>query len=108
MLTIWPVGHGRVEALEEADVLVGDEHVHEPAQLAVLVVQPLGEAGVARLERLEHLGDGLALERDLGRAAGELAQLRRDPNGDGHWLGLLYSSIWLGVERLVEGVERRG
>ena len=42
------VGHRRVEPLEEADVVVGHEDVHEAAQAAVVVEQAVGEAGVRR------------------------------------------------------------
>ena len=41
------VGDGRGDAVEEADVLVGDEHVHEAPQLALLVEEALGEPGCA-------------------------------------------------------------
>src|SRR4051794_20313314 len=82
--------HGRavddfgVQAVEEADVLVVDEHVDEPAQLALVVVEPLTEPGVRRLEAVEHGGEGPRLARDLGVAARELAQLRGDADGDRH------------------------
>ena len=63
MLTIWPSSTGGVDALQEADVLVGDEHVDEAAQLARVVEEPLGEAGVRGVERLQHLGDRAGLDR---------------------------------------------
>src|SRR5207244_3331731 len=56
---------GRVEPLEEADVLVGHEHVDEPAQLAAVVEQPLAEAGVGGVERLQDLADGGAADGHL-------------------------------------------
>src|SRR5262249_22568562 len=78
------VGHLRVEAIEEADVLVVEEHVDEAAELPAVVVEALAEPRVRAVERAEHLADGAAVEAHLGRAAGEAAQLRRDANGDGH------------------------
>ena len=39
------VGHRGVEALEEADVVIGDEHVDEAAQAAGVVEEPLREPG---------------------------------------------------------------
>ena len=69
MLTTVPSASGGVDALQEADVLVGDEHVDEAAQLALVVEEALGEAGVLRVERLQRVGDGRRLDRDLGRAA---------------------------------------
>ena len=54
MLTICAVGDRGVDAVEEADVLVGHEHVDEAAQLARLVVQALGEARVRGVEARQH------------------------------------------------------
>jgi amidase len=78
------VGHGRLEPVEEAHVVVGHEHVHEPAQGALLVEEAIGEAGVGGVERLEHLGHGGPLHLDGGGAAGERAEGRGDAHGHGH------------------------
>src|SRR5436305_1629097 len=51
-----PIGDFRVEAVEEANVLVGDEHVDETPQLAGVVEQPLAETGKGLLERFQHFG----------------------------------------------------
>ena len=42
--TLGTVGDGGVEALQEPDVVVGDEHVDEAPQVAVVVEEPVGEA----------------------------------------------------------------
>src|ERR1700689_2073165 len=91
-----PAGHGRddgddlaladrrVQAVEKADVLVGQKDVHEPAQLATLVEQALGEARVPRIEGVEHLADGGAVHGHLAGPTGERPQLGRDPHADAH------------------------
>ena len=84
MLTTVPSVERRVDALHEADVLVGDEHVDEAAQLTLVVEEALGETGVLRVERLQRVADRRRLDRDLGRAAGEAAQLRGDADRDCH------------------------
>jgi DNA-binding CsgD family transcriptional regulator len=78
------VGHRRGQAVEEADVLLGDEHVDEAADLAVAVEDALGDAGMGALEAREHLGQRPRVEGDLGGAAGQGAELGRDADGDGH------------------------
>src|SRR5262249_51570124 len=80
------VGDGRVDALQEADVLVGEEHVDEAPQAARLVEQTLFEARVRAVERLQRLGDGARLDLDFGGVAREVAQLRGDADGDTHVL----------------------
>src|SRR5262245_3300072 len=67
----------RLEVLQEADVFVGNEHVDEPTQRAVLVEQPLPESRVLRFETLQHLGHRRSLDRHLGRVVREVPQLRR-------------------------------
>src|SRR5687767_12090300 len=74
---------GCVEAVGEAHVLVGDEHVDEPAEAAGVVEEAGGEAGVGGLQRLEDLADGGAVDVDLGCTAREGAQLGGDTDG-GH------------------------
>src|SRR5437763_9000325 len=74
------VGDVGVDTVEEADVFVGDEHVHEPTQLALVVEQPLTESRVRHLEVGQHRGQRGAFGLDLGGAARELAQLRGDAN----------------------------
>src|SRR5438045_4161229 len=64
-----------VDTLHEPDVLVGDEHVDEAAQLALVVEQPLGEAGMLRVECLQRLADRRGVDRHLGVTAREHAQL---------------------------------
>ena len=61
---IWvPSGVGGLEVLEEAHVVVADVHVDEPAQLAALVEDPALDAGVVRVEVVEHRGEGAAARR---------------------------------------------
>ena len=66
------------EPLEEPDVLVGDEHVHEPAEIAVLLEESVGEARVGRIESGENLAHGRAVELKLAGPPGEWPQLGRD------------------------------
>src|SRR5262245_32759127 len=51
------VGHRRVDALAEPDVLAAHEHVDEPPQRPVLH-HPLAEAAVAGLDLVDELPDG--------------------------------------------------
>ena len=53
----------RVEVLQEADVLVGDEDVDEAPQRTRLVEDALAEPGVRGVELLQHVGDGSAFDR---------------------------------------------
>src|SRR5690606_16340695 len=73
-----------VEAVEEPHVVVGDEDVHEAAQRALLVEEPLAEAGVGGLEVLDDLGERLALDLDLRGTGGEGAQRGGDTDGGAH------------------------
>ena len=82
---IWvPSGVAVVEVVEEADVVVADVDVDEAAQLAGLVEDPAPDAGVVRVEVVEHLGEGAALGAHLGLTAGVGAQDGRDPDADAH------------------------
>src|SRR4051812_26496425 len=54
------VGHRRLEAVEVADVLAGQEDVDEPAQAAVVAADARSQLAVLGIERLEHLADGAA------------------------------------------------
>src|SRR6185436_19827665 len=74
---------GRLEALEEADVLVVGEDVHELAHLAAVVADAFLEARVLRLEARDQRADGRARGRDLLLALRELAERRGDADG-GH------------------------
>ena len=58
---------GRVEPVEEADVLAADVDVDEPAQAAVLG-DPAAQLAEALVQRVEHLADGRA-RRPRGRLA---------------------------------------
>src|SRR5579875_2214480 len=59
------VGDGRVDALVEADVLLGHEHVDETAELAAVVEDPVAEPGVGRVQALQDLADGAPFDADL-------------------------------------------
>src|ERR1043165_8256713 len=76
--------HRGLLAVEEADVLLADEHVDEAAQLAGIVAQARLDAGVRRLDRVERLVD--AGGRDLHGllATGEVAQDAGNADGHGH------------------------
>ena len=56
-----------------------------------VVVEPLGEAGMRRVERLERVTDRGGLDGHLCRATGKVAQLRWDADRDRH-----HSSVELG------------
>src|SRR5690349_1858171 len=77
--------HGRLEVLEEADVLAGDEDVDEAAHLAGVVADALADAGVALLQLGEQLADGGAGGGHLLLAGGVLAQRRGNANGGHHF-----------------------
>src|SRR6478672_6205826 len=64
-----PIGDFRIEAVEEANVLVGDEHIDEAPQLAGVVEQPLAETGMSLLERFQHFGQRVPLDGHLRRPA---------------------------------------
>ena len=55
MERVCPSATGVAKPVEEADVLVGQEHVDEAPQLPGVVEQALGEAGVGGVEGLEGL-----------------------------------------------------
>src|SRR6266542_5169425 len=74
----------RLQALCEADVVVVDVHVHEPAQLARVVQHACLDAGVRAVQRLQHLAQGRAFGFHLGRALGVRPQDGRDSNADAH------------------------
>jgi hypothetical protein len=42
--------YGSVEALEEADVFIGEKEVDEPAKVAVLIEQAFADTGMCRVE----------------------------------------------------------
>src|SRR5689334_16251371 len=77
------VGHRSVEAIEEADVLAAQVHVHEAAQAAAVVGHPRPQLAVLGVEAVERLPHRRAVDLRLGLVAGGVAQLRRqlDPNG---------------------------
>src|SRR6056297_372277 len=73
-----------VEAVEVTDVVVVDEHVHELAQVAVLVDQPVTQPGVRSLECRHDVGQRARLDRNLLLAAGQRAHGGGDANGHCH------------------------
>src|SRR5215218_1926963 len=83
-LDLVAVGHRRLEAVAEADVLAVHVDVDEPAQGAVAVGQPVAQLAVALEQRVEHLADRPALELELTLAAGRRPQLRGDLDLDRH------------------------
>src|SRR5438552_6597067 len=94
------VGDVGGQAVEEPDVVVGNEHVDEAAQLAVLVEDALAKARMRRLERRQHLADGIAGDCHLGFAPGEGPQSCRYSHGDAHLGGLRFSWATVGGSRL--------
>src|SRR5919198_34338 len=68
---------GRVEVLQEADVLAVDEDVHEAPHLARLVTDALLQARVAPLEIVHERGHRRPLRLDSPNAARVLAERRR-------------------------------
>src|SRR5688572_14126619 len=96
------VGDRGVETLEEADVVIGDEHVDEPPEATRVVEEPLREAGVRRLEAREDLADRGALDRDLGGTSGEGAEGGGHSDGDAH-----RSCSGVGGPRAGPGQDRR-
>src|SRR5690242_19244442 len=86
--------HG-VGAVQEANVLVGDEHVDEPAQLPGVVEQALTETRELAFETLQDVFDGRTFDLHLGLTARKVAQLRRDANG-GHdfWFSSISKASW--------------
>ena len=68
------VVHGRLQAVEEPDVLAAHVDVHEPAQVAVLS-DPVAQAVVAVVQPVQHLADGAGLV-DLVSASPPVNPLR--------------------------------
>src|SRR6185503_3780197 len=79
-----PVLHGRVEVLQEADVLLVDVHVDEAADRAGIVEQPFLDAGEATLQVGERVTDGSGFDGDELLVVGELKQRRGDADGSRH------------------------
>src|SRR5262245_38514838 len=75
---------GGRSALEEPHVLVVDVEVDEPAQLALLVHEPLAQARELAFQVLHHVVDGLALDRHLGVSLADRPQGGGNSNDDGH------------------------
>src|SRR5919112_4277964 len=73
----------RVEAADEADVLVVDVHVHEAPQVAALD-EPRLDAGMVGLQVVDQGAQAAALAADGLLTAGVRAQDGRDPDLDGH------------------------
>src|SRR5205823_1936151 len=79
--------HGRLEAMQEADVLALHVDVHEAPQVAVLG-DALAQPVEALVQAVEHFADsGCVLDRGLGLTAGDAAKLRRDLDCDRHGRG---------------------
>src|SRR5436305_3766567 len=78
------LGDGGIEAAHEADVLVGHEHVDEPAQLALVVKQAALEPGILGVEGGQHLADGRAVDLHFRVTSREGAQLGRDADDRSH------------------------
>src|SRR4249919_1801659 len=78
------VGRRRLEVVEEADVVVADVHVHEAAQVALLVDDAPLDPGVVAVEVVEDLGQRRTLGRHLGLTTGVGAQDGRDADGHAH------------------------
>src|SRR6185295_11175579 len=70
----------RLQVLEEADVLVVGEDVHEAPDLAALVADALLDPGELRFEAGDEITDGGARGRDLFLAVRQLAQRSGNPN----------------------------
>src|ERR671914_2783385 len=89
----------RLEVVEEADVVVADVHVHEPAQVALVVEHPRLDAGVVRVEVVEHLRQVRAGRADLGLATGVGAQDGGDADGNAHlfsWRPVAVKAVYVG------------
>src|SRR3984957_6794800 len=82
------------QPVEEADVLVGEEDVDEPAELAGVVEEALGETGVAGVEGLQRLADRRPVDLDLAGAGGQGAQLGGDADGHAHRAGSSVIGKW--------------
>src|SRR3954454_137096 len=78
------VRHRRVQAVEEADVLAAQIHVHEPAQAAVVVGHPRAQLAVLGVEAVERLPHRRAVDPRLGLIARGVAELRRQLDPDRH------------------------
>ena len=74
----------RVEAGQEADVLVVEVHVHKTPQAAAVVNQALAQATVPLLQVGEQLVERGSAPLDLLGTVGVRTQDRRDTNLDGH------------------------
>src|SRR6185437_5166995 len=94
---------GRLEVLEEADVLVVREDVDEAAHLAALVADPFLDPGELRFEAGDQRADGVAGRGDLFLPLRQLAKRRRYADG-GH---VVSSPLAPGRLQLVEVAETR-
>jgi hypothetical protein len=86
--TVSPSGTGVARPSKEPHVVVGDEHVHEAAQPALVVEDALGEARVLRPRAQVSTSPTVAPSTaDLGLAPGEGAQGGGHADGDAHRRG---------------------
>jgi hypothetical protein len=79
-----PVLDGRVQAGQEADVLVVEVHVDEAPQAAAVVDQPVAQPAVPLLQVGEQVPERGSGPLDLLGTVGVRTQDRRDANLDGH------------------------
>src|SRR5947209_6420016 len=77
------IGHRRVEAVHEPDVLAADVDVDEPAQPAILG-DAAAQLAVAVVKGVEHLADGLAVDARRRLAVGGGSELGWDLDRDCH------------------------
>src|SRR6266853_4288389 len=66
--------HRRLFIVEKANVLVVDEHIHEAANIALLVADALFQAGKCLVEILEDFADVAAGSLDDFELVGEFAE----------------------------------
>ena len=80
-----------LRALEETDVFLVHIDVHEPADFAFFVHEPLGDAGVAGLQFGDRLANGGGVDFDQLLVVGQLAERRWDSNFLWHKINYKFS-----------------
>ena len=87
------IGDRRIKTVEVTNILISDEQVYEAMQATVFVEDARTKTRMGSFERIEDLGQGGTLDRNLGVAAGQGSKRGRDSYGYAHCLVLVKIAV---------------